>query len=909
MNDDPVWQRYWRYLSRRFQRDIREEVGFHLEQRAKELEAGGLPADSARREALRRFGNPKELQERLEQIEWRRGRRLTWAFRADELGQDIRYGIRGLLKRPGFTLTTTVSLALGLAAVTVALSLVNTWVLKPLPAAHAGELVVIGAANRATRTMPSNLISLPTVRDIAARHDLFRGAAAHMLTVVAARRPEASQGRRRMLVATTGNYFSVLGVSAALGRVFSPDDDLRRDRVIVLGYSTWQRVFGADPAVIGAPIYLNTVPFVIIGVTAEGFQGTDHIFSPFGFVPAGTLGLLDLALAGIEERREAIGFKVIARSQPGVSTAAIQAGLDVLTRQLASSWPELDEGYRLIAVPESRARPTLDASAGTLSGVMIFTALALLVLLTAVVNVTNLILARGSTRQTELAVRQAVGASRGRLIRQLVTETMLLALLGLAGGWFLARLAVGALTAIPIDTLDLPLALTIAVDWRVFGLAVVVSLAVGLLAGIGPAAAVSRFDLHHRLREGARTGLGRRGQRVRSTLVVLQVAASMVVLISVGLFAASVRQAARIDLGFRPDHLVTLGLDATLAHYSEPKARTAFDQIERRVQEQPGVLGTAWANSLAMNAGRAVGGLAEVEAEGTTQASRKGTLSVLTSAVSASWFDVVEMPILEGRSFLPTDDSAHAPVAIVNRQAADLLWPGRSPIGQMVRLTRGGMPVEVVGVVKISRYLLIGERPRPYLYLPLAQQFSPFAFLYVRTRQDPSLLLPEIPKVISSIDRDLVPFGVNTMEGVIEKSLNGMLLLRLGSGIASALGGLALILTGVGLYGIVAYSVAQRHREIGLRMALGADRWKVVRSVLIQGGRLAAIGIGIGAVIALLTTRALAGLVVNVSVTDGTIFTVVAAGLLLVALASAYIPARRAARIDPVRALKDDGAY
>jgi putative ABC transport system permease protein len=907
MIDDVRWRRYWRYLTRAFRREVREEMDFHLLQRARDLEALGLSPEDARQEALRRFGDRARIQARLERIERSRGRRITFGYVTEELVQDVRYGVRTLLKRPGFTITTATSLALGIAAITVVLSLVDSWLLRPLPVRHARELVVIGASSQALGPIPTGLISLPTARDIAARTDLFQDAAAVRIAVVAARRPESDQGQRRMLLAAGGSYFSVLGVAPFRGRLFSAEDDRRRERVIVLSHNTWEAWYGADPGAIGATLYLNTVPFEIIGITPRGFQGTEHFFESFGFVPAGVLATLEPSLAGIDDQREGGSFKMIARRQPHATIGAIQAGLDVLTGQLTAAFPDLEEGYRLRAFPESRARPSLEAGVGTVSGAIIFSALALLVLVTAVVNATNLVLVRGSARQSELAVRQALGASRGRVVRQLVTETMLLAFAALAGGWFLARSAVGALTSIPITAADLPMQWNVAVDWRVFGLAVVITVVVGLLAGVGPAFAVSRFDLQHRLREGGRAGMGRRGQRIRSTLVVLQVSASMVVLLIVALLGASVRNAALIDLGFQSDHLVTFGLDAHLAHYDDTRTRLAYERIERRMQEQPGVVATAWANSVAMSPGAMVAGAFEVEAEGTTQTIERGTLSMFYSGVSPAWFQVVRMPVLEGRAFLTTDDSLSAPVAIVNQEAAKTLWPGRSAVGRIIRLQRGGRPVEVVGVVKTSRYLLIGEAPRPFIYVPMAQQPARVGYLYIRTEHDPEQLLPFIPGLVAGVDRDLVPFGMNTMERAIDQSLNGMLLLRLGAGMASGLGALALMLTCVGLYGVVAYSVAQRSREIGLRMALGADRWDVIRSVVAGGGMLAFVGIAVGTVLALLVTRPLSGLLVGVRVTDPVIFTGVAAGLALVTLASAWIPARRAARIDPVRALKEDG--
>jgi predicted permease len=900
VTDDPLWQRYWRFLSARFRGEVQDEVEFHLMLRARELEAQGYSAADARREALRRFGDPATVRQRLERIERQRGFRLRWAFGLDELKQDVRYGIRALIRRPSFTLMTAASLALGIAAVTVVLSIVDSWLLRPLPVKQPSELVVIGAANRAMGSMTSTLISLPTFRDLAARTDLFQSAAAAQMALAAVRLPNADQGQRWMLQAATGSYFSVLGIDPSVGRFFTEDDDLRRDRLLVLTYRSWQTAFGGDPRAIGSTVYLNTVPFVVLGVAPPEFHGTEHLIQVFGFVPVGTLPALDPAATAREVRRDRGSFKVIARRQPHESIGSIRTGLSVLTNQLQAAYPELGAEYRLVALPESVARPTLEASGGIVTGAVIFLGLALLVLVTAAVNATNLLLARGSAREPELALRQALGASRARVVRQLLTETMLLAALALGAGWLLARLGVGAILSVPVTTMDLSLSWGVAVDWRVFGLTVLLTVAVGLLAGVGPAVAASRFNLQPGLKDGARAGGSRRRHRIRAALVVVQVAGSMVVLVCAGLFGASVRQAGRTDLGFQPDHTLTFGLDAALAHYSEPQARAAFDRVERAARQLPGVRASAWANSVAMASGRPVGEMVEVQVE-----SEASTVSIFASSVSPPFFDVVRMPVLEGRTFAASDDSIGRRVAIVNREAVDRFWAGKSPIGRVIRLGRRGPPVEIVGVVKTSRYLILGEAPRPYLYFPLAQRYAPTAFLYLRTDVDPSAIAARIPATVGSVDRDLVPFGVFSLEDVLEHSVTGMLLPRLGSSLASAIGALALILTTVGLYGVIAYSVVQRTREIGVRMALGASRWTVVRGIVAQGGRLAALGIAIGVGLALMVTRALAGLVVGVSVTDLTIFVSVAAGLALVTLMSAYLPARRAARIDPVGALRN----
>ncbi len=826
---------------------------------------------------------------------------MTMAFRIQEMSQDLRYSIRGLIKRPGYTAMTVSSLGLGIAAATVVLSLIDAFLLRPLPVRHADRLVVVGASSRAVG-VASAILSLPTVTDLAARTDLFEEAAGVTIQAGAVRVAGAEGGERTILLATTGSYFSVLGLSAARGRIYTPADDRDRARVVVLTDRAWRAQFGADPAIIGKVIYVNTLPFEVIGVTPPAFRGTEYLFDVSGFIPAGTLPAMENTTPELAERRDAGRFSLIARRAPDRSIGEIRAGLASLASRLESDYPELGDGYWLMAFSESRARPALAAAGGVVMAAVVFAVLALAVLITAAVNATNLILSRASTRQQELAVRQALGASRGRLVRQMLVETLLLAFLALAAGWGLASLAVGGLRSIPLAFGGMAMTWGLHLDIRVFLMAVAVTLCTGVIAGIGPALSASGLALQARLRDGGRAGTSRGGRRIRSGLVVVQVAASVVVLVSAGLFIVSARQAEKVDLGIKSDHLLSLGLDATLARYDRAAATAAMVRIERAVAAVPGVRAVTWSTAVPIKKGAS--DLLEVDSEVASQTSKTGTVTLFAGGVGPSYFETMGIPILEGRAFTEADDSTRSGVVILNQLAAEKLFPGQPAVGRTVRVSKGAKPLEVVGVVKNGLYMIIAEAPRAYAYVPMAQQYQPWVYLTVRTATDPDGMIPAVRSAIATADRDLVPFDVQSVGQMLETSPNGMLIFRVVAGFASAIGMVAVVLTLVGLYGVISYSVTQRTQEIGLRMALGASRETVIRSIVGDGARLAGIGIALGLVGAILLTKVLASLLVGARSFDAVILGGVAIGLGMAALASAYLPARRAARIDPVSAIR-----
>ena len=904
MTNGAWWKRYWRSLG--FGREVGEELEFHVEMLTKDLIAKGAEPIEAAREAARRFGDRRRVQSQLEQIERRRGARLRIAVFAEEFWLDVRQGARGLLKRPGFTLAAVTSLGLGIASATVVLSIVDAWLLKPLAVERPDELVIIGSRNKALGSMIIPNVALPTVADIRARAALFQDVAAWRLQTASMRRPGADRAELGWFLATTPNYFSLLGVRPALGRTFGEQDGRERAPVVVLNHDYWANRLGGDPAVVGQNLVLNGASFTIIGVLPPTFDGTEYLVRTVGFLTTSAEGHLDPALRDNEVRRDLAEYQAVARRRPEVSIGTIRAGLEVLVAQLAKGYPDLFDGYSLAAFPEQQARPSISAAERMPIVTTTLVVLAALVLGTAAVNVANLVLARAGARKEELTVRLALGASRWRLVRQMMTESALLGLLGFLGAWFLAKLAVGSIASINVP-LSVPIRFGFETGGRVMGMSLIAALAAALLAGFGPALVASRESLQTSLRRGGRGGRGTAGGgRLRSGLIVAQVAAAVLTLVSAGLLTESSRRAARVDLGMEPAGLMTTMIAAEQARFDSTTAPTAFERIRLGVAGTPGVTGVTLATGIPLaGAGWSI---TDVFLAGDNPtADRRGAVSALTVAVEPNYFDVLGVPMRAGRRFTLVDDSTAASVAIVNQRAAEVFWSGQNPIGQIFRRSPAGPPVEVVGVVANGRYVLIAESPRPVVYLAFRQTPGTFAVLLVKSGLDPATLEAQIRAAIGRVDPNLAPTQFVTMESVITNGLSGLFPLRAGAFLAGAIGVLALLLTVVGLYGVLAFSVTQETREIGVRMALGAKPGRIVSRVLARGGRLVGVGLGLGLVAALLGTRVMSGIRVGVGTMDLRVYGTVVMLLVAITAGAAYFPARRAARLDPVQALRTDG--
>lgn len=904
MTERSRWERYWRFLTSGFRPDVRDEIDFHVEERTRVLIAEGMPPGEARREAERRLGDRARLTTELERIEEQRGRRLGRAMSLAELWQDLRYGVRGLVRRPIFTLTAATSLAFGIATTTVAFSLVDTLMLRPLPGVKdPSELVVIGGTNDGGLGGPNT--PLPAVRELAQRTDLFSGVAADRLNLAGIRAPGAQQAEGRIIRMVTGNWFQLLGASAMIGRVITPEDEAQRAAVVVLDFDYWRQRLGGDPAVLGANLMMNGIPFTVIGVMPRGFRGLQPLFAISGYLPSTSEDLLSPGSRSITESWDSGYYLPVARRQAGQAISQVRAALAVMSRTVRAEHPEIGEKFEWGAEPEHLVR-TAYAAAGIFPVInAVFFGLAALVLLTACVNVTSLVLTRAAGRRAELAVRQAMGASRTRLARQLLTETVLIAVVGLAGAWGLAWVTINALGNLPIG-FDIPIRLELLFDARVFGLASLAALIAGILAGIAPAVTGTRDGPSGALREGGAKGGtgGIRTQRFRTALVGAQVAVSVILLTAAALFVRSTDRAARLDLGFRPERILTVTFNPGYTLRSDREIRQAFDHILREVSALPGVESAAWATALPLF--RSTDSRAVFVDDPAVQTDRAGSVVASYTAVSPGYFTTMSIPLVLGRGITEEDDSLHPAVAVVNRRAAEVLWPGRNPLGQRLRLERDGPAVEVVGMTDNGLYNFILERPTPFFYLAQAQHPVGEAFLAVRGRGNPHALDAPIRAVFAAASPDYVPSGFITMDDVIHDGPNAMLLFRLGAASASALGAVSLFLTLVGLFGVMSVGVTQRTRELGVRLALGATPGQVRFGVLRQAAMLGGLGVAAGIPMALLAITVMRQLIVGMTSKDMLVVVVVAVMLVVAAMAAAYPSARRASRLDPTGALRSD---
>jgi len=818
----------------------------------------------------------------------------------DNFWKDLRYAFRMLFKSPGFTLVAVLALGLGIGANTAIFSVFNGMLWRPLPVKNPKQLVVVASKTRDFQ-FPFSL-SYPDFQDYRQLKNVFTDLVAYSPSPVnfgAQGRPE-----RAWADLVTGNYFSALGIEPALGRTFAPDEGWvpNKDPLVVLSYKYWQKRFGGDRSIVGQTVQVNNHAFTIIGVAPEKYIGAYYFIEPDLYLPISTSGLLDPTQSDVLTKRSAAFLRVLGYLQPGVTPAQAMAAAQPIDQRLAQDFPDSHKGLSLLVLPELSARPEPGLGGFMSTAVIVFMLLVGLVLLIACANVANLILARANGRRKEFATRVALGASRWRMARQLLTETVLLSAFGGILGMVFARWAGMALTSIHIPS-DIPMRLfDLRLDWRIFSFAFLAALLTGVVAGLVPSLQASRTDLADTLKAGGRSGGSSAGHhRFRNALVVSQVAVSLLLLACAGFFIRSLQNSAHVDMGFRVDHTLMMSMDLGLQGYNEERGQQFFKQLAERVRSLPGVRDAAVSAYIPM--GYNSSGI-NIFPEGQAIDDKTNTQVAFDDMVQPSYFRTAGVPVIKGREFTDADSATAPLVAIINEAFAQKIWPGQDPIGKIFRTKKDGAPIQVVGLTRTGKYLFLYEPPQGYVYFPLAQRYSAGANLFVYSEGDPQQLVSAVRDQISQLDAGLPVFAVTTMEAHVRYG-KPLLPARLGAMLVGAFGFLGLVLASVGVYGVVSYSVSQRTQEIGIRTALGAQRANVLRMILKQGMRMALIGTGVGIVLSFLLFRGLRSVLYGVKSTDLVTLAAVSGMLLAVAFLASYVPALRATRVDPVVALRE----
>jgi predicted permease len=811
--------------------------------------------------------------------------------------RDLRYAVRLLGRNPMFTAVAALSLALGIGANAALFNMFNSLLWRPL-AVDAPDRLVRLYSRSGTAPFHDQFPWLE-YEDYAADRS-FDGLAAYTFAECAL----AAPGQEAMRVygeAVSGNYFTVLRPRMQLGRGFSPDEGrtIGRDPIVVIGDGLWRRRFGADPGIVGRTITLNGRALTIVGVAAPEFKGVYAIyFAPDIWVPITMLPQLMPQYEQFLASRDSRDIGLIGRLKDGVGLDQAGAAVSTIAARLESAYPKTNKGIKAFVFRDLDTRPEIDIAAASTGIAFLFLGVTGLVLLIACANVANLLLARSGARRKEIAMRAALGASRLQIIRQLLIEAVLLSLLAGALGLGFGSVAANLVASYHMPT-DVPLVFDFSVDLRVVLFTVATSLLAGLAFGLLPALRTSRGDLVPALKSGPTEAAAGRRLTLSNGLVVLQVAASLVLLIVAGLSLRSIGGARTIDPGFRTDHRVRLSFNPALVGYDEARTVEFYRVLMQRVRELPVIEAATIARAIPLDFDGSGG---DIVVEGRPAGDDR--LQVGASTVDEEYFRTMGTRIVSGRPFTARDTATSPPVIIVNETMARQLWPGRDPIGRRLQWDIPDGPyLEVVGVAADGKYRLLTESPRPHIFLPLAQRPRPRLAMVASYRGDVGTALKAIGDTVKAIDPGMPIFETKTMDQHMDRA---MMAPRLSASLAGPAGLLAALIAAIGLYGVMAYSVSRRTQEIGIRVAIGATPRAILRLVARQGFVLAGIGIVIGLVVAFLSSNVVSILLFGISPTDPVVFVGVPVLLAVVAAVASYIPARRALRIDPLAALRQE---
>jgi predicted permease len=815
--------------------------------------------------------------------------------------QDLRYAVRLLRRNPLFALTAVLSLAIGIGANTTIFTIANALLFKPpLGVADASRLVDVG---RSQDGQGFDNGSYSNYLDIRARNTVFSGIYAYRLgpEPMSLRGKDGAERIYGEMVST--NYFNVLGTPPHIGRLFTSDDSEQpaATPLAVLSHRFWMRRFNGDPAIVGQTLVLNGRPFMVIGVTPEGFHGTTVLTSDL-WVPVNMVGELASRLPpAILTSRESAWLVMGARLKPGVTVGQAQAELANIGRALEQEFPDANRGKGLRVVASS---PVPGDGAPVAAFMAVLMAIVMLVLAIACANVAGVLLARATTRRREIAVRLAIGAGRGRLIRQMLVESTLLFLIGGSGGLVLARLMTGALLSL-LPAVPLPIDVTLALDGRAVVFTLTLSLVAAILSGLAPAFHASRAEVVGALKSDTQGGPERIW--LRHAFVVSQVALSIVLVVGAGLFARALQRASEIDPGFDPHGVELATLDLSLGGYTADTGRVFARELIRRVRETPGVQAAALSAVMPLgDRGIGLGGLA---VPGVELRNGRRFFDVDWNVITPGYFATMKMALSTGRDFSDADREGTPSVVIVNETAARQWWPRQDALGKTL-LQETGRPdapdavrtLTVVGVARDSKYRNLGEDPRPFVYVPIQQQYMSRTVIAARSAHG-QRLAGELRALLASMNPNLPIVQSLTFDAY---SQLGLLPQRIAASVAGSLGLVGVLLAAIGIYGVTAYMVSSRTREIGIRMALGAERASVVRMVLRQGLTLTMIGAAIGLAVAAAASRLLGSLLFGVGATDPLTFIGSTLLFFVVGAAACYVPARRATAIGAMDALRYD---
>jgi putative ABC transport system permease protein len=809
----------------------------------------------------------------------------------EALLKDIRYAVRSLFKHPGFTAIAVITLALGIGANTAMFSVINAVLLRPLPYRDPARLVTIWeeSPERGMYQMP---VSLANLRDWVDQNQTFEQISAYTFTNL--NLTGTGEPARLLTVRSSANLFPLIGATPLVGRTFLAEEDKEGgNRVVILGHALWQSRFGSDPGIVGKSLTLNNQSHTVVGVMSANSQ------FPVGFGYMGKVLnepidlYVPLAARARETKRGNYSFFAIGRLKPGVTFEQARAEMTTIERRLELQYPDGNTGIGISLVPTQEQtvkeiRPALLVLLGAVA----------FMLLIACANIANLLLARAASRQKEIAIRTALGASRMRVLRLLLSESLMLSLTGGGLGLLLAVWGTEALMTLAPD--NIPRLNEVGVDARVFGFTLTVSLVTGIIFGLIPGLQAAKPNLNEDLKEGTKGSMGSSaGKRTRSVLVVMEVALSLVLLIGAGLMIKSFLRLQQTNLGFNPDKVLAMSLSLSRSRYPEDRQQAAFyQQALERIQSLTGVQSAAATTSLPLTL--SISG-SDFRIEGRPEPEAGKEMIISTSSVSRGYFQTLGVPLLKGRDFTDRDNSDAPQTAIINNDLARIYFPNEDPIGKRITFTDGESWISIVGVIGDVKRLGLDTSAKPEVYFPFLQVPSLSMSLVVRTTTEPLSLAGAVKSQIQMIDRDLPIDESKTMQQLLADSNSGR---RFNMLLLTVFAVVALVLAVVGIYGVMSYTVTQRTHEIGIRVAIGAQARDVFRMVIGQGMILAMIGIAFGLVGAFALTRLMTTMLFGVEPTDPATFVTIAVLLTAVALVACYIPGRRATKVDPLVALR-----